>query len=445
MAIQRSSRTLGSPNPLATTLEVNDETGEASLYAVESFNTRTLIATSDNVGNDWNVEGRFLRRWNDRNDLNLNAAEFNDEFNTNPDLRKALNNDRASLINKHSSDAVKKSLKDAGVPGVKDPVTGATSDDTTDTPTTASDSDGSGGDTNTSTPADTSNIDIKPKILKGTDAGMPGGQLRYPIDMTSEMNKLKINIREYSPKGVAGKSGSFETPARQKGSILTSIILPIPGGISDNNQVSWGKGDMNALEQAAAELAIGGITQGGDGVKKAATNIAGRIGENTGATKTAVANVLAGGAAGIGAQLMQRNSGAIINPNAELLFNGPSLRQFGFSINLSARSNQESQMITLIIRALKQGMSVRRSQSGLFLLSPHLFELSYVTSGDNKNPFLNKFKMCAMTGLNVNYTPNQTFMTLENDMPVSYRLDMQFSELEPIFNDDYGNDTSIGY
>jgi hypothetical protein len=445
MAIQRSSRTLGSPNPLATTLEVNDETGEASLYTEGLLFGRTLIATSDNVGNEWVVNNRFRQTWNSKNNLNLNAAEFNDEFNTNADLRKILNNDRASLINKHSSDAVKKSLKDAGVPGVKDPVTGATPKDTTETPTTASDSDGSGGDTNTSTPADTSNTDIKPKILKGTDAGMPGGQLRYPIDMTSEMNKLKINIREYSPKGVAGKSGSFETPARQKGSILTSIILPIPGGISDNNQVSWGKGDMNALEQAAAELAIGGITQGVDGVKKAATNIAGRIGNNIGGTKAAVANVLAGGAAGIGAQLMQRNAGAIINPNAELLFNGPSLRQFGFSINLSARSNQESKMITLIIRALKQGMSVRRSQSGLFLLSPHLFELSYVTSGDNKNPFLNKFKMCAMTGLNVNYTPNQTFMTLENDMPVSYRLDMQFSELEPIFNDDYGNDTSIGY
>ena len=274
---------------------------------------------------------------------------------------------------------------------------------------------------------------------------MPGGQLRYPIDMTSEMNKLKINIREYSPRGISGASGSYEIPARQKGSILTSIILPIPGGIQDQNLVSWGKGDMNALQQAAAELAIGGITGGTDGLRKSAENIVGRIGENVGATKAAVANVLAGGAAGIGAQLMQRRSGAIINPNAELLFNGPSLRQFGFSINLGARNKPESQMISLIIRALKQGMSVRRSQSGLFLLSPHLFELSYVTSGDNKNPFLNKFKMCAMTGLNVNYTPNQTFMTLENDMPVSYRLDMQFSELEPIFNDDYGTDLSIGY
>jgi len=446
MAIQRSSRAVGNP-PLATILEVNDETGEASLYSNGGIGTfgRVLIATSDNVGDEWIVNNRFRQNWNRQQGLNLNAAEFEDEFNTNALLRKTFNNDRASLINKHSSDAVKKSLKDAGVPGVKDPVTGATPNDTTNTPTTASDSDNSGGDTNTSTPADTSNTDIKPQILEGTNAGMPGGQLRYPIDMTSEMNKLKINIREYSPKGIAGKSGSYEIPSRQKGSILTSIVLPIPGGIQDQNLVSWGKGDMNALEQAAAQLAIGGITGGPKGLEGAAKDIANRIGNNIGGTKTAVANVLAGGAAGIGAQLMQRRSGAIINPNAELLFNGPSLRQFGFSINLSARSNPESQMIALIIRALKQGMSVRRSQSGLFLLSPHLFELSYVTSGDNKNPFLNKFKMCAMTGLNVNYTPNQTFMTLENDMPVSYRLDMQFSELEPIFNDDYGTDTSIGY
>lgn len=445
MAIQRSSRAVGDP-PLATILEVNDETGEASLYSNSGIGVfgRVLIATSDNVGNEWVVNNRFRQNWNRQQGLNLNAAEFEDEFNTNALLRKTFNNDRASLINKHSDDVVKKALNDAGVPGIKDPTTGATPSDTTETPTTASDSD-SGGDTNTSTPADTSNIDIKPQILEGTNAGMPGGQLRYPIDMTSEMNKLKINIREYSPRGISGSSGSYEIPSRQKGSILTSIVLPIPGGIQDQNLVSWGKGDMNALEQAAAQLAIGGITGGPEGLKTAAKNIADRIGENTGGTKAAVANVLAGGAAGIGAQLMQRSSGAIINPNAELLFNGPSLRQFGFSINLGARNKPESQMISLIIRALKQGMSVRRSQSGLFLLSPHLFELSYVTSGDNKNPFLNKFKMCAMTGLNVNYTPNQTFMTLENDMPVSYRLDMQFSELEPIFNDDYGTDLSIGY
>jgi hypothetical protein len=112
---------------------------------------------------------------------------------------------------------------------------------------------------------------------------------------------------------------------------------------------------------------------------------------------------------------------------------------------MSARSEKEVRSIGLIIRALKQGMSVRRSQSGLFLLSPHVFELKYITGSSEQNPHLNKFKLCAMTGFNVNYTPNQTFMTFANNMPVSYQVDMQLSELEPIFNDDYKDDNSIGF
>ena len=112
---------------------------------------------------------------------------------------------------------------------------------------------------------------------------------------------------------------------------------------------------------------------------------------------------------------------------------------------MSARSENEARRINTIIRALKQGMSVRRSKSGLFLLSPNIFELKYITGSGAQNPHLNKFKMCAMTGMSVNYTPNQTFMALKNDMPVAYQVDMQFTELEPIFNDDYKNDNSIGF
>jgi len=447
MAIRSSSRPIGDP-PIPTLMEVNDETGEASLY-LNNFGGafgRVLLATSDNSGDEWTVRNQFRRQWNRNQGLNLNIGEFEDEFNTNVGLRKILNNDRASLINAHSSDAVRESLKNAGVPGVKDPTTGTTASDTTSTSSTASGAGGGGGgDTNNTSSTSASNIAVPVEDRDGTDVGMPAGLIRYPVDMTAEMNKLKINIRKYSPKGLSGGGSSFEAPARQKGEIMVTILLPVPGGISDNNLVSWGKGDMNALQQAAAELAISGITNGVDGIKKSAGDIANRIQGNTEEVKTAVANVLAGTASGIGAQLLQRRQGLIINPNAELLFNGPSMRQFGFSVNLSARGSGEALEISRLIRALKQGMSVRRSKSGLFLQSPHLFELSYVTSGDNKNPFLNKFKMCAMTGLNVNYTPNQTFMTLENDMPVSYRLDMQFSELEPIFNDDYQNDNSIGF
>jgi len=454
MAIQRSERALGNP-PLATTLEVNDETGEASLYANEGVFGRTLLATADNVGDEWDIKDQFRRRWNNRNGLSLSRSEFSEVFDT--DISRTINNDKAFLINEHASPNLRSVLNDAGVPGVRDPSDGTTPGDTTGTPTTAeTDADGSGGgDTNTTSSSaaadgtgsgygsNTSSLDNV--TIGGVEGqGMPAGQLRYPSDMSDTMNKLQINILEYSPKGISS-GNDFNINDRQKGKTLTTIFLPIPGGVQDQNQVSWSKGDMNALQQAAAEFAVSFIEGGAEKAGDKAQDIVDRISSGYGEGQTAVANILAGGAAGIGAQLLQRTKGAIINPNAELLFQGPTMRQFGFSYNMSARNNTEAQQITLIIRALKQGMSVRRSTRGLFLLSPNLFELKYLSANGVSNPHLNKFKLCAMTGLSVNYTPNQTYMALPNNMPVSYRVDMQFSELEPIFNDDYNSDFSIGY
>ena len=437
MAIRSPRRVINDP-PIPTVLEVNDETGSAELYSLLG-GTRQLIATSDD--GDWEVTNGFRRLYNRESGLSLTNSSFNDFFET--DLQSGFDQQRADIINRNSTDDVRRSLKEQGFPKVKDPETNTTSDDTTGVASVANDSSDQGDTTKTASNRRRNLLDGV-SILDGD--GMPKStSLRYPADMSDEMNKLQINIREYSPKGIGNKKGTFQTADRQKGDIITSIFLPIPGGIQDQNQVSWGKGDMNALQQAAAQFAVDTITKGVEGAKQSATDIAESITKNTGDLKNLAAAAMAGAASGLGSQLLTRQTGLIINPNAELLFQGPSMRQFGFSFNMSARSEGEATSIRTIIRALKQGMSVRRSSSGLFLMSPHLFELKYLAGSDAQNPNLNKFKMCAMTGLNVNYTPNQTFMAFENNMPVAYQVDMQFQELEPIFDDDYNADNSIGF
>jgi hypothetical protein len=50
----------------------------------------------------------------------------------------------------------------------------------------------------------------------------------------------------------------------------------------------------------------------------------------------------------------------------------------------------------------------------------------------------------------VDYTPEGQYATFTDGAMVSYQITMQFSELEPVFNDDYGAldnnaDTEIGY
>ena len=438
MAIQTSKRLIGDPG-IPTQLEVDDETGATEVYSLLGGQKR-LIATS--TGRDWEVKNRFRNIYNRENGLDLSVLQIRDLFNN--QFKKSYNNDRAAIINLNSSPEVRKSLNEQGFQKVKNPEDNTTPEDTTTTPSVANDSSNQGGDTNST--AITGGGGDPNGIIPIEGEGMPSSYyLKYPIDMSDSMNKLQINIIEYTPKGVASQTSSFETPERQKGRTLTTIFLPVPGGISDQNQVSWNKGDMNALQQAAAQFAISAIEGGAKDATETAKAIAGRIQTNKEGLKKLVVGAMAGAASGLGSQLLTRETGAIINPNTELLFNGPTMRNFGFSFNMSARSEREAQVINFIIRALKQGMSVRRSQSGLFLLSPHIFELKYLAGSSQENPHLNKFKLCAMTGLNVNYTPNQTFMTLANNMPVAYQVDMQFSELEPIFNDDYTDDNSIGF
>ena len=97
-------------------------------------------------------------------------------------------------------------------------------------------------------------------------------------------------------------------------------------------------------------------------------------------------------------------------------------------------------------------MSVKRSNSSFLLQTPHTFAISYIFKKKD-HPYLNRFKECALTSCNVNYTPEGTYMSFDDSnhpSMVSYQLDLTFQELEPIYDDDYtdldeNKDTKIGY
>ena len=60
-------------------------------------------------------------------------------------------------------------------------------------------------------------------------------------------------------------------------------------------------------------------------------------------------------------QAITRTSGAVRNPNLELLFKGPALRNFSFTIRLTPRDSAEAKRIRMIIRVLKQHSAVKRN------------------------------------------------------------------------------------
>ena len=121
---------------------------------------------------------------------------------------------------------------------------------------------------------------------------------------------------------------------------------------------------------------------------------------------------------------------------------------------MSPREPNEAKAVMKIIRFFKQAMSVKRSKTSLLLKSPRTFAISYLTS-NKQHPYLNKFKECALTGFNVDYTPEGQYMTyMSSDVSgrsmISYNISLTFQELEPIFDDEYGNESpsqilNVGY
>ena len=253
---------------------------------------------------------------------------------------------------------------------------------------------------------------------------------------------LKFDMLKYEPRDFDDKSFSFKKRTDTNKRTIGTVILPIPGGIQDGVGVGYGDSRMTPLDMAKANIALTtvseGITEGIGAAGQAAQNVAGAFGDN----KKALAAVIAGMAAG-GQDLLTRTTGAIANPNMELLFNGPELRTFSFQFLLAPRSQEEAKTIIQILRFFKQGMAPIRTKSRLFLKSPHTFQLSYRNSKGQDHKYLNKFKECALANFGVNYTPNGNYSTYEDGVMTAYQMTMTYRELNPIYNDDYGNSGSL--
>ena len=255
---------------------------------------------------------------------------------------------------------------------------------------------------------------------------------------------IEFATLEYSPKTIDG-GGSFSGTSMDDKIVGNRVLLPVPGGITDNNSVDWGSANMNAGEMAAAAIALGGIEGGGDGFQEAMGQTADAIKANAGELKKALGKTIAGQVTGTGQQLMQRTTGQVMNPNMELLFNGPSLRSFGFTFKLAPRTSKEANNIVKIIRLFKQKMAPVKSSGNLFLKSPDTWRIKYLNSGGNNHKFLNRFKECAMMSTSVNYTPDGNYATYSDGSMVSYSLTLNFQEIEPVFNTDYDKVQGIGY
>ena len=234
------------------------------------------------------------------------------------------------------------------------------------------------------------------------------------------------------------------------------VELPAPQEINDSNSVTWGDDKLNALQLAGLTLAQEAIAGGSENAVEMAQsamailqrgiNIPGLTQDTQNAIKASIsgAAINALGANVSAGSILARSTGQILNSNLELLFQGVNLRTFPFTFTFSPRNSKEADVVKAIIKSLKASMSPKAgdyngSAQGIFLKSPDLFQLKYLHDGED-HPFLNSFKLCALTGMQVNYTNAGTYASYGDGTPVNIRMNLNFKEINPIYHEDYSSD-----
>ena len=307
--------------------------------------------------------------------------------------------------------------------------------------------------------------------------------LKYPEDALYNGNVhsqdyIKIKQWKYQPPSkdlITGGQGSANialgTGLRRKTARkqqLGLIRLPMPNQIQDSNNVSWGPDQISNITAAAAagilplvnSENINSLINDPAGTLAAMVDEAGPrskkfLGNLANALKTAQGG--AGAQALLGSKLLNmvgfdvsaesmlaRGMGVIPNNNMELLFNAPALREFQFNWKMSPRSETEAAVVNQIIKFFKAGMAVKKQSNtgsgtgaSYFLGTPNVFDVQFITTGNEQIDGLMRIKECACTGCAVNYTPESNWAAYEDGQPVSVIMTLKFSELEPIYDIDY--------
>ena len=271
--------------------------------------------------------------------------------------------------------------------------------------------------------------------------------LRYPLEIGNAASPDYIQFvpQQYRANDSrVGGAGPGQVGAQ-------AVILYMPNstpGIGNSN--NWGavnfEGPIGDLRKLFADGSVDFISRQKDlniqrtidDLKSAFTKF-GESGKGLGGPALRQAGIqavsqLVGGASGT--QLLAMSQGKVFNPNVELLYTAPGMREFNFTFKFVPKSAQEASMINQIILNFKRWSAPRFIENGMMEV-PHVWKVDYMTGGmENKN--MNRFKKAACTSVTVQANP-QTAMhvAFDDGMPVETVMALSFKEVDVITRQDH--------
>lgn len=265
--------------------------------------------------------------------------------------------------------------------------------------------------------------------------------LRYPTNRPmGEADFVSFQHVKYSSRGGGGGSGI--------GGIVLYLPAPAPAVSNTNSWSSSNENFQGPIGQFKKNMAneLGSQVNNArnfsmDGFVENVNGIVDQFKKTkVGPIARQLGMVAVGRATGMSAnQLMSMTSGEIYNPNVEMFYNGPQLRAFDFSFQMSPESSQDAQAISNIIREFKM-WSAPKEKGGKYEI-PHVWNISY---GGAAQKYYNKFKPAALTNINVQYNAGMDqHMTFNDGSPIVTGMTLSFTEVELVTRDDHSSGSGM--
>ena len=227
---------------------------------------------------------------------------------------------------------------------------------------------------------------------------------------------------------------------------LDKVTLYMPTGIQNTDSLTYSEQDF-ALMKGILNAEIGSLVPG------LASKAAGFVDSLAEITATDLNSEAA----------LNAVTGAVRNPRKEQLFNDVGFRTFEFTFNLFPRSKKESHDVMEMIKLFRFHAHPEVTPNQAFYNMPSEFQITYIDlTYPSLNPFqqigsffgaeyggvtarenqwLNKIGRCVLTGVNVEYTPQDRLAFFADGAPAMVNLTLSFAELEAINR----NKVKIGY
>jgi len=304
---------------------------------------------------------------------------------------------------------------------------------------------------------------------------------RYPLrPINADMDYTKIEVIKYNAPGLGASNTNNPfafntTTAANSGrnkTVLGTLYLPIPSNLSDNNNAQWKDSRINSIALRAV-AGLGNIVDAANienvNSFKDLLNTAGATVEQIGneldkfssaldpAIRDRLKTALISEAVNVfGAnidanEIISRDSGQVLNPNLELIFRGVTLRDFTYNFDITPRTSAESLEVKNIINTLKKRSSPKSTAQGssggsrgIFIAAPEIFQVTFMKGG-SPHPFLYTLKPTALVNMSVNYTGTGNYMTYGDGTPVKMVMTTRFTEVNPIFEEDYTGVEGVGF